>query len=104
MDFVEGILAGRERSFYIEEFLLEPDSSPCVGQTLAETQLLTQSGGLVLAIRRADGNLIGSPAATETLQAGDVLFCMGTAEQLRQMNQILEPNRGASPRTPKESS
>jgi len=104
MDFVDGILAGTEGSFYIEEFLLDPSSSPCVGQTLSQARLRAQSGALVLAIRRADGTLIGGPTANEVLQAGDLLFCMGTAEQLRQINRILDPYRGASPRTPRDKS
>lgn len=104
MDFVDGILAGTQGSFYIEEFLLDPYSSPCVGKTLNQTQLRTQTGALVLAIRRANGVLIGGPSAQEILQGGDLLFCMGTAEQLRQLNQILDPNRGTSPRTPQEQS
>lgn len=104
MDFVDGILAGTEGSFYIEEFLLDPASCPCVGQTLSQARLRAKSGALVLAIRRADGTLIGGPTAEEILQAGDLLFCMGTVEQLRQINRILDPNRGATPREPKTPS
>lgn len=104
MDFVDGILAGTEGSFYIEEFLLDPARSPCVGQTLSQARLRAQSGALVLAIRRANGVLIGGPTANEVLQAGDLLFCMGTAEQLRSINRILAPTQGASPRPPKEKS
>lgn len=102
MDFVDGILAGTEGSFYIEEFLLDPSTSPFVGKTLSQARLRSQSGALVLAIRRADGTLIGGPSAEEILQAGDLLFCMGTAEQLRQINRILVPNQTSSPRPPQE--
>lgn len=102
MDFVDGILAGTEGSFYIEEFLLDPSICPFVGKSLSEARLRSQSGALVLAIRRADGTLIGGPSAEEILQAGDILFCMGTATQLRQINRILVPNQGTSLRPPHE--
>ncbi|EHJ14360.1 Potassium channel protein [Crocosphaera watsonii WH 0003] len=59
MDFVDGILTGSDRTFYMEEFLLDPKFCPCVGQTLSEARLRLQSGALVLAIRRSDGTLLG---------------------------------------------
>ena len=91
MDFVDGILTGTDRSFYMEEFLLDASSSPCVGQSLREARLRSRSGALVLAIRRTDGNLIAGPMAEARIEAGDTLICMGTAEQLRSLNQILSP-------------
>jgi len=101
MDFLDGILTGTGGSFYIEEFLLDPSVCPYVGQTLSNARLRAQSGALVLAIRRADGTLIGGPNGDEILQAGDLLFCMGTADQLFQINRILDPRQ--SPRPPKET-
>lgn len=93
MDFVDGILTGSDRTFYMEEFLLDPQFCPCIGQTLSEARLRLKSGALVLAIRRADGHLIGGPTGETELLAGDLLICMGTPEQLRQLNQILGPIR-----------
>lgn len=103
MDFVDGILTGTDRSFYMEEFLIDSSICPCVNQTLSEARLRSQSGALVLAIRRADGNLIGGPTGDTRLIDGDLLICMGTAEQLRQLNQILSPIRLHSPRLPKQT-
>ncbi len=58
-------------------------------------------GALVLAIRRADGTLIGGPTGDTELMAGDLLICMGTAEQLRSLTQILIPMRSDGLRLPK---
>ena len=101
LDFMDGILTGNDRSFYLEEFLLEPQTSTTVGQTLREARLRSQTGALVLAIRRADGTLIAGPTGETILLPGDLLICMGTAEQLRQLNRLLSPLRSRSPRTPK---
>ena len=87
---------------YMEEYRLDPMVCPCIGQTLKEARLRSQSGALVLAIRRVDGSLIGGPTAETILMAGDLLICMGTAEQLRQINQILGPIRHRVPRPPKQ--
>lgn len=103
LDFMDGVLTGGDRSFYLEEFLIDPQSCPVVGQTLREARLRSQSGALVLAIRRADSNLIVGPTGETPLLAGDLLICMGTAEQLRQLNRILSPLRSHGPRMPKHT-
>jgi voltage-gated potassium channel len=103
MDFVDGIISGANRSYYIEEFLIDASVCPEVGHTLNEARLRSSSGALVLAIRRADGTLLGGPNANTVLLDGDVLICMGTSDQLRQLNKILSPiaDRQATPREPK---
>lgn len=102
MDFVDGIITGADRTFYLEEFLIDSETCPYVGQTLKSAKLRSQSGALVLAIRRADGTLIGGPTADTPLMQGDTLICMGTAEQLRTLNKILGPLRSRFPRLPKQ--
>jgi voltage-gated potassium channel len=103
MDFVDGILTGTDRSFYMEEFSLDVETCPVVGQTIREARLRSQSGALVLAIRRADGTLIAGPTGETQLLPGDALICMGTPEQLRLLNRILVPIQTRSPRLPKHT-
>lgn len=102
MDFVDGVLSGGSRTFYIEEFELDPESCPYLGQTLGEARLRSQCGVLVLAIRRVDGTPIVGPTADTILMQGDHLICMGTANQIRHLNQILFPMRSEFPRPPKQ--
>jgi voltage-gated potassium channel len=101
LDFMDGVLTGADRPFYLEEFLIDPQSCPAIGQTLREAKLRSQSGALVLAIRRTDGNLIAGPTGETQLLPGDLLICLGTAEQLRLLNRILIPLRARWPRMPK---
>ncbi|MEH2325387.1 MAG: potassium channel protein [Nostoc sp.] len=103
LDFVDGILAGADRQLYMEEFLLDPAFCPFVGQSLQKARLRSQSGALVLAIRRADGTLIGGPTGDTVLMPDDRLIGMGTAEQLRSLNQILGPIGSQKFRPPKNS-
>jgi voltage-gated potassium channel len=102
MDFVDGIITGADRSFYLEEFRID-QTCPYVGQSLRDAKLRSQSGALVLAIRRADGTLIGGPTADTKLMPADSLICMGTAEQLRSLNQILGPIQSNRLRLPKQA-
>ncbi|MEA5593514.1 potassium channel protein [Rivularia sp. UHCC 0363] len=103
MDFVDGIISGRGRELYMEEVLIDRSSCPFVGQTLGEARLRAQTGALVLAIRRANGELIGGPTADTKLMSGDVMIGMGTAEQLRALNRILGPIDSKPLRKPKKS-
>jgi voltage-gated potassium channel len=103
LDFVDGMLSGTDRQLYMEEFLIDAVFCPFVGQTLQKAKLRSQSGALVLAIRRADGTLIGGPTGDTVLMQRDTLICMGTAEQLRDLNQILGPIKSQVFRPPKNS-
>jgi voltage-gated potassium channel len=95
MDFMDGIMTS-DRSFYMEEFLIDAQTCPVAGLSLREARLRSQSGSLVLAVRRRDGNLIVGPTGETIVMAQDMLICMGTADQLRVLNQILDP---IAPRT-----
>lgn len=103
LDFVDGMLSGTDRQLYMEEFLLDPAFCPFVGQSLQRAKLRSQSGALVLAIRRGDGTLIGGPTGDTILMPKDILICMGTAEQLRSINQLLGPINPQQIRRPKNN-
>ncbi len=103
LDFVDGILSGTDRQMYMEEFLLDPAFCPFVGQSLQKAKLRSQTGALVLAIRRTDGNLIGGPTGDTVLMPRDTLICMGTDEQLRSLNRLLGPMNSQQLRRPKNS-
>jgi voltage-gated potassium channel len=102
MDFVDGIITGSNRSYYLEEFLIDSQHCPYVGTSLRDAQLRSQTGALVLAIRRLDGDLLAGPTGDTLIMEQDALICMGTAEQLRDLNQILAPiNSSSTLRQPK---
>jgi voltage-gated potassium channel len=53
--------------------------------------LRSKSGALVLGVRRQDNELIVGPTGEAIIMGGDTLICMGTAEQLRTINRLLDP-------------
>lgn len=91
VDFLDGILTGADRTVYVEECWLSPENCPWVGQTLGEARLRSQSGALILAIRRQEGKLITGPTADTQLRCGDLVIAMGTASELRRLSQLLSP-------------
>jgi voltage-gated potassium channel len=90
MDFMDGITT-IDRSFYMEEYSIDSRICPVVGLTIRQARLRSQSGALVLAVRREDGTMIVGPTGDTILINLDMLICMGTADQLRILNQMLDP-------------
>jgi voltage-gated potassium channel len=90
MDFMDGITT-IDGSFYMEEYAIDSRICPVVGQSLRQARLRSQSGALVLAVRRHEGTLIVGPTGETIIMDRDMLICMGTADQLRVLNRILDP-------------
>lgn len=56
-----------------------------VGKTLREMQIRRELGIIVLAIRKADGNMVFNPPAEMEISAGDFLIVMGEQPDLRNL-------------------
>ncbi|AFY39035.1 TrkA-N domain protein [[Leptolyngbya] sp. PCC 7376] len=107
MDFVDGLFTGSEKSYYLEEVRLDRECGEYIGKTLSQARLRVQSGALVLAIRRSDkgvfkGKLIPGPTGDTILMVDDSLICMGTPDQLRDLNKILLPRGSENQLRPPE--
>jgi voltage-gated potassium channel len=90
MDFMDGITT-IDRSFYMEEYSIDSRVCPVAGLSIRQARLRSQSGALVLAVRREDGTMIVGPTGDTILMNLDMLICMGTADQLRVLNRMLDP-------------
>lgn len=101
MDFVDGVVTGSDRSFYMEEIVIHPGDCPYVGQSLKDTNMRAKTSALIIAIRRTDGELIPGPTGETQLMDGDLLICMGTSEELRTLLKILIPIGSKAPRLPR---
>src|SRR3989441_9513398 len=77
---------------HVERIVLGPNA-PAVGQTIAETQLRSKTGALILAVRRGESDL-ATPDADFRLAAGDVLVVVGQAQQIKGAYRLLT---GAEP-------
>ncbi|MGI8746429.1 MAG: potassium channel family protein [Bryobacteraceae bacterium] len=58
-------------------------------QSLADMQLRRELGVIVLAIRKADGNMLFNPPAEALIESGDYLVVMGESANLRKLEQLL---------------
>ena len=64
------------------------DGAAAVGQTLAETQLRSRTGALVLSLTRGESD-IATPDPKVRLEAGDVLVVVGQPAQLKAARDLL---------------
>lgn len=69
------------------------EESICVRRSLRDLQVRRDIGVIVLAIRRASGEMIFNPDADAVVDAGDFLIAMGGTEQLNKLESLLETSR-----------
>lgn len=65
------------------------DQGAGLGRTLAELGLLDPGGAHILAVRRSGGEMHVSPALALRLQAGDLIFALGSEKQLKELSSRL---------------
>jgi voltage-gated potassium channel len=66
------------------------DNSEYVSQSLRQMALRKQVGIIVLAIKKANGEMIFNPDAESEVAGGDYLIAMGAAGELRKLEILLE--------------
>src|SRR5712692_5670474 len=71
------------------EQVLVAERSAFVERTLADMQVRRDMGVIVLAIRKASGEMFFNPPADARIQGGDHLIAMGEADGLRKLEQLL---------------
>jgi voltage-gated potassium channel len=64
-------------------------SSQMASKTIGEMQIGRQLGVIVMAIRKADGNMIFNPQADTAIAGGDYLIVMGRQQNLRSLEMLL---------------
>ncbi len=86
-DFIDLMVEGRVVEFRVEQFVVA-NSSPAVGSTLAQSQIRTQTGTLVLAVQEG-GRLALNPGSDFVIKPGQILYGIGTQEQVDRLRTVL---------------
>ena len=61
---------------------------PQAGQTIRQTRIRHETGALVVALKKADGSFDTTPDPDAELNAGDVLIAVGTAQELKALEEL----------------
>ncbi|MHB8086185.1 MAG: potassium channel family protein [Dehalococcoidia bacterium] len=91
VQFVETVLAGKEREYLVEEIYVGEDST-LIGKSIKEVEERFP-GVRMLAIKERDGNLHINPSLTMAIAAGASLTAFGTMEQLQAVEGCCSFNR-----------
>ena len=83
-DFLDEVARTAGLELLLEEVQLAP-RSPLLGHTLAEAQLRSRLGIVVLAYKGPDGHMTTSPEAGSVLESGARIVALGTRDQLHEL-------------------
>ena len=89
IDFIDTALMNTSLDLAIEEALISPDS-PYAGLTLVESNIRRDFGIIMVAIKKASGDMVFNPLPTEKLVGGDVAVVIGKREELERLRHKLE--------------
>jgi voltage-gated potassium channel len=64
-----------------------------VGRSIGDLRVREQTGASIVALRREDGTFDTRPTPETVLGAGDVLVGVGTAEEIRALEDLFAPKR-----------
>lgn len=84
VEFLDVVMRRQDLELHIEEITVGSDSD-LNGRALANSRIRSSTGVNVLAVRRGQDRLFTDVAPEFRLEAGDVLICLGTSEQLAEL-------------------
>jgi voltage-gated potassium channel len=84
LDMASAFVGGSDLDIETEQMLVGPNSPLC-SRTLEEARIRQAYGVIVLAIKKASGGMVFSPAGDMRIESGDVVIAMGERSQLTRM-------------------
>ncbi len=91
-DFIELATMTERLELEIEQVEIDP-GSPFIGSALKETGIRSEHGVIVIAIRRAGGEMIFNPSADAVIELGDALVTIGSHDRLQALEHMANPGK-----------
>jgi voltage-gated potassium channel len=66
------------------------------GKTIRELRVGHSTGALIVALRKPDGTFDTTPGADAALQAGDIAIAVGTATELKALEEMFQPREAVA--------
>lgn len=88
VDFIDIAMANSHLGLMMEEGRVGSRSN-LIGKNLIDSRLRQDFGVIIVAIKRASGEMIFNPMPSETLDEGDVIVVIGKKKDLMRMSEIL---------------
>jgi voltage-gated potassium channel len=94
-DFLDLVTHGGLADFSLYEITV-PEGSPLINTRIAEADIRSKSGALILAIRKSDGSFDLQPKADSPIAKNDVLVVIGTQEQFDALHKLVHSKSPAA--------
>ena len=72
-----------------------PERCGAAGRTIRELRVRDSTGAMVVAIRKQDGTFDATPSPDALFEPGDVVIGVGTADELRRLEELFAPREAA---------
>lgn len=66
------------------------------GRSIKEINVRSQTGALIIALRKRDGTFDTTPNPDAVLEEGDVMICVGTASELSLLEELFAPKQAVA--------
>jgi len=88
VDFIEFATRSGNLELQIEEIRVREDSE-IIGKSLDECGIRRELGIIIVAIKRASGEMVFNPTSTSLIKKGDTLIAMGQTNNLRELERLV---------------
>jgi voltage-gated potassium channel len=93
--FLDTVMTAEGDDFRLEEIEVT-DTCARAGQTLRDLRVREETGAMIVAVRKPDGRFDTTPDPEELIEAGDVLIGVGTAEEIRRLEDFFAPREAVA--------
>ncbi len=93
--FLDVVSAAGGPDLRFEEIVVEAASGR-IGQTIKGLKVRSETGALIIALRRHDGTFDTTPNPDTRLEEGDVMICVGSPDELARLEELFARNQAVA--------
>jgi voltage-gated potassium channel len=93
--FLDVVMTAEGDDFRLEEIEVT-ETCARAGRTLRDLRVREETGAMIVAVRKPDGRFDTTPDPEELIEVGDVLIGVGTAEEIRRLEDFFAPREAVA--------
>ena len=93
--FLDVVMTAEGDDFRLEEIEVTEECGRA-GRTLRNLRVREETGAMIVAVRKPDGRFDTTPDPEELIETGDVLIGVGTAEEIRRLEDFFAPREAVA--------
>jgi voltage-gated potassium channel len=93
--FLDALSATGDSDLRFEEIVVGSTSGQA-GRSIKDIHVRSETGALIIALRKRDGTFDTTPSPETVLDDGDVMICVGTSSELSLLEELFAPNQAVA--------